>query len=286
MPCWARVPPSFARRFSLREDLAVPAEPSTQARQRLASALAEFWYGGDGPSHSEIDAVLIHFGLETQGSKREKVREAIMTCESGDLPEVTEHLTTLLRRRALPNADGPMVGRLRSALNAIGLGLDEHYEVTQTLSRGDPILPAFVGIPALREHVGRIERAIRDADWPLLIGSTKELLESTAKVVLMEQGRDIPTRFPALLTSALECLGLHPRQASEDDPALEQPMRRILGGAMQVALGIDEYRNTHGTGHGRGDVTSEVSTAHVRLAVAAGVAVAVWMLDSLEGARR
>lgn len=264
----------------VRETHRVPDGVTDQQRQRVATALTDFWYGGAGPSHSEIDSVLVQFELQgVTGSKRERIRAALMSCGEAMFSELAEQLTTLLRRSELPAADQMMLRRLRSALNDVGLEINELYEVVSL--RSGTHLPELAGVPALREHIGRIERALRDEDRPQLLGSTKELLESTAKVVLTSRGQEPPSRFPALLSAALEELGLHPRQANASEE-LEQSLRKILGGALSIALGIDEYRNSHGTGHGRGDATAFISDADARLAVSTGAALAAWMLDSLD----
>jgi hypothetical protein len=104
--------------------------------------------------------------------------------------------------------------------------------------------------PALREHIERIQRALRDGDDAQLLGSTKELLESTANVVLSRTGKPIPQKYPALITAAFDALHIHPKD-SPSTGTEQGPVRQILSSALRIALGINEFRGTHGTGHGR-----------------------------------
>jgi len=67
------------------------------------------------------------------------------------------------------------------------------------------------------EHLERIRRAADD-DPALAVGSAKELIESTAKVVLIERGLPVNDKddLPALARAAQIALGLHPSEASPD----------------------------------------------------------------------
>lgn len=61
---------------------------------------------------------------------------------------------------------------------------------------------------AIRQQLGRIQRAIID-DPALAVGSAKELIESTAKVVLTEHGLPVDDKadLPALVREAQQALG-------------------------------------------------------------------------------
>ncbi len=69
---------------------------------------------------------------------------------------------------------------------------------------------------AIEEHLDRIRRSM-DSDPALAVGSAKELIESTAKVVLLERGITWDERkddMPALITKAQKALLLHPSTAT------------------------------------------------------------------------
>lgn len=254
--------------------------PSASQRVRLARAFADFWYGGNGPSHGEIADAFAVAGVDPQpGSKRDRVSEAIRTVPGRDLFTLADQLMDLLRVRELPNADTATLKRLRDALHPFGIVLDDGFELRASVQPGLDHLP---DLPALRDHVSRIQRSIRDGDDAQLVGSTKELLETTAKVVLERANQPAPAKFPALLTAAFDALELHPKATPSTGTPLEAPVRKILGGALQIVLGVDELRNTHGTGHGRAGPPVVLRARHARLAAGAGVTVSTLMLDTLD----
>jgi len=58
---------------------------------------------------------------------------------------------------------------------------------------------------AIREHLDRISRTLAEDDPRLAIGSAKELIESTAKLVLRSRGLEVNDRddFPPAMSSAI-----------------------------------------------------------------------------------
>ncbi len=111
-----------------------------------------------------------------------------------------------------------------------------------------------------------MRRAAGDA--ALLMGTAKELLESTARYVLEEL--DVPIRsnadFGELLHFARERLGLLPQQVGESAPAA-RAVREVFDGLWRVAKAVNDLRNLEGTGHGRTrlpGVTPETARAVVR----------------------
>jgi Abortive infection C-terminus/Uncharacterized protein conserved in bacteria (DUF2321) len=135
---------------------------------------------------------------------------------------------------------------------------------------------------AIREQLDRIQRAIPD-DPALAVGSAKELIESTAKVVLIERGKAVDERadIQQLIKGAQEALRLHPSSATPG-PDGSEAVKRILGGVSTIALGVAELRNRgYGTGHG--GVTRRVGLGwrHAHLAVNAAVTWSQLMLDTL-----
>ena len=79
---------------------ASPMSSSVEKRQRarLARALAEYWAGGAGPTHSELSDVLETLGVTVEpDTKRERVSSAIKLVERQDLLPLVEELLELLR---------------------------------------------------------------------------------------------------------------------------------------------------------------------------------------------
>ena len=264
--------------------------PSTEERQRarLARALAGFWAGGAGPTHGEVTDVLDLFGLHCDsGSKRERVSDALKSVNSQDLRPLIDELIGLLRTDSMFSADNEFaasqsdIDQLREALVPFGLSLDNDGSLVSSkgLVADASILPDE---PALREHVGRMQRALSDGDSAQLIGSSKELLETASKLVLARVSEPEPSKFPALINRALELLMLHPKSKPSPREDLTEPVRKILGGVLQVALGVNDLRNEEGTGHGRASASVTLDARHARLAAGAAVVVATLLLDTLE----
>jgi hypothetical protein len=147
----------------------------------------------------------------------------------------------------------------------------------------EKVLSGLTDPGAIREHLARISRAMDSDDAAQAIGSAKELIESTAKVVLHE--RCLPVRdkddLPDLVKQAQLALAVHPSSAAAG-PDGSDAVKKILGGATSVAVGLAELRNRgYGTGHGPGRARVGLSGRHARLAVGGARLWCEFMLDTL-----
>ena len=264
--------------------------PTVEQRQRarLARAIAECWAGGAGPTHVEINGVLEMFRITVEaGSKRDRVTSAVKLAPRQDVIPLVEELLELLRNDGVFNPSNPWAAdeatreRLAQSLSPYGITL---------LSDGRPqtdlgsLLDAST-LPdeaAVRDHIPRLRLALSQGDSALLLGSSKELLESAAKIVLGRVGLTPPTKYPALVAQALEVLMLHPRSAPAQREDLMNPVRKILGGVLQIAIEINDLRGERGTGHGRADAPVRLRYRHARLAAGAAIVVATLMFDTLD----
>jgi hypothetical protein len=134
----------------------------------------------------------------------------------------------------------------------------------------------------IREQLDRIQRAIAD-DPALAVGSAKELIESTAKVVLAERGLPVSDKsdLPELARQAQQALALHPSSAVAG-PDGTDAVKRILGGVSTIAAGLAELRNRgYGTGHGAAGARVGLRARHAHLAVNAAFTWCQLMLDTL-----
>lgn len=131
---------------------------------------------------------------------------------------------------------------------------------------------------AIQAHVDRLQRAQRDHDLELMIGSAKELVETVAKVVLESSGEVIANNaeLPALLTKAHTALDRLPRQGA----AAEPPLRNIAQGAKTIVSQLPELRNRLGTGHGR-VLRPEIDEEDAMICVDAAVLWSRWALRRL-----
>ena len=137
----------------------------------------------------------------------------------------------------------------------------------------------------IREHLRRIERALAGQGLPQAIGSAKELVESTAKLVLRSRGQEPgESEISKLVRDAQLSLGVH-SFSSRGGADAEQSTKRILGGLSAVAIGLGELRNAgYGTGHGPVETRVGLCSRHAHLAVSAARAWCEFMLDTLQDA--
>lgn len=119
---------------------------------------------------------------------------------------------------------------------------------------------------AVEQALQRLNNAITAADLPLVVGSAKELTESTAKVVLAARGQ-IPAsniEYDPLISAAHAALDRQPGKGL----AADEPVRLAAQQAAKVVRNLRELRNDYGTGHGRAfapEVAEEVALVSVDL---------------------
>ena len=174
------------------------------------------------------------------------------------------------RRVIIADLFDPARKRLENLASNVSPELDEQF----IANLRDPA--------AIRENLKRLQ-GIVETDPPLAIGTAKELVESTAKTVLLQLKREVNDKadVPALVRQAQEALWLAP-QAAGSGPDRTQEVRRILGGLMNITTGIAELRNRgYGTGHGSSGERVGLRPRHARLAVNAAMTWCSLILDTL-----
>ena len=187
-----------------------------------------------------------------------------------------------------PDTDGwdpsEVIARLRRLFARDGYEIDDAGRIS---GGHRPILEShhldnLTDPTAILEHLDRIAQASARNDPSQAIGSAKELVESTAKLVLSQRGEAFSDAndLPQLVRAAEEALHLHPQQAT-GTPDGSGGVRRILGAAISITSGIAELRNAYGTGHGRGGRVPGLGTRHANLAVNGARLWCQFMLDTL-----
>ncbi|RKT86345.1 abortive infection Abi-like protein [Saccharopolyspora antimicrobica] len=223
---------------------------------------------------------------EEQGERRTTARQYL---HSLDLSDPRDCLTLMpvfeLVLEDMMNWDGtpaPQRVRLLERLRRDGFERQPDGTIRPTSAVVLPTLPSSqVDEAVLREHLTRLERGL-EGDPAVVIGSSKELIESVCKLVLQrltieyDENDDVP----ALVKVTLKALKLHPETLAPTAPAGEA-VKRILGSLASMAVGVAELRNKIGTGHGRG-VTLKLSPRHAHLAAGAATTFARLLLETLE----
>lgn len=134
---------------------------------------------------------------------------------------------------------------------------------------------------AVRDHLRRIERGLAD-DPPAAIGSSKELVETTCKLILDDF--DIKYRPRDDLVSLFKQTALALRIRPEDVPGDRrgaQAAQRTLRALVPLVQALAELRNELGLGHGRSG-PSIAPARHARLAFNAATTVVEFLLDTWE----
>ncbi|ASY74357.1 abortive infection family protein [Sinorhizobium fredii] len=118
--------------------------------------------------------------------------------------------------------------------------------------------------------------ARRSTDPEGAITIARTLLETVCKRILDERGITYADTedLPKLYGMAAKALNLAPNQHSEE------PIKAILGGAMNLVNGIGTLRNRLSDSHGRGGKPVKPSPRHASLAVNTAGAVATFLVET------
>jgi hypothetical protein len=167
------------------------------------------------------------------------------------------------------------------AITPVLQDLYQRQDAPPTTSLAPPALDALTDASAIHEHLRRLSGTV-DADPRLAVSVAKDLVESTAKLVLRQRAVPYTGKedLPALVARAQESLGLHAAgvaAVSEEARAL----RLILGSLATLTQGVTELRNKVGVGHGRESVPTWVKPRHARLASGAAATWCNLMLETL-----
>jgi hypothetical protein len=130
-----------------------------------------------------------------------------------------------------------------------------------------------------------LERIRRDltTDPQGAIGAAKQLIEATAKTALRELGIEVDKNaaLPSLISTVHKELRLDAASAPEG-PDGSKAIKKILSGAVNIAVGVAELRNQgFGSGHGQASTPSGLRVRHARLTVNAAVTWCELILDTL-----
>jgi hypothetical protein len=137
------------------------------------------------------------------------------------------------------------------------------------------VAASILEVGELRSHVLRIRETL-DEDPAQAVGSAKELLETVLRTILGEFGDEPAGEIHDLLKRAQKKLRLDPSSA-EGRPGAAT-IKRTLSNLGQVVVGVAEFRNLYGTGHGRSR-GSDLARAEAKLVVNAAITLATFLID-------
>jgi Abortive infection C-terminus len=141
-------------------------------------------------------------------------------------------------------------------------------------------LAAAADVPHLLKQLERIKGAV-DADPWLVIGTAKELVETTCKTILSERGKvvDPAWKLMELCKEARKELRLTADGISDSAKAAET-IKVLLNNLATIVQGLSELRNPYGTGHGHDGRARGLKPRHARLAAGAASTLALFMLET------
>ena len=132
----------------------------------------------------------------------------------------------------------------------------------------------------LSTQIQRMEHSI-ETDPALAIGTAKELVETCCHTILNERGRPVQgtADMPAIVKAALKELQLVPDMTQESKKGAEV-IKRLTSNLASVLLGLAEFRNLYGTGHGKDGKTQTLSPRHAKLAVGSAAALSTFLFET------
>lgn len=261
------------------------------ADARISHAVSKFFFNGAGPSHRTISSVLVSAGLgddykydpEGRGpTKQQRIESAFARSrrQPGSARKLLQGLLGLLANESLLESnENDDYQSLKRALAAHRFFVDEQLKIR----RFGAVDLKTGGRSALDQQLARMRRA--EGDTALLLGTSKEVLESTAKLVL-EQVQGFhreelnKMRFPQVWALSRECLGVMPKQVDVNQPN-HATIRKLYQAIWQVAEQVNELRNEQGTGHGD-TLPIGISEALAKLIVREVCVVSEFMLDAAD----
>lgn len=265
----------------------------------VGAALGAFVAGGVGPRHSVLSRIFGRAGygdaapydpkgLLQQPNKEDRVRDAVAAAVRAPhrSRELIEGLLAEYRvSGCFTNSEDAVeevrrqenVQVLRQAFSRIDWELADDGQLRPA---GVGTVSAVEGRPAIEDQLARLRRASDDP--ALLLGTAKEMLESTAKYVLdvFAVPYSAASDFDQLWFHARDRLGLHPKDV-DVTLAGGQQVREILQASWSIARMTNELRNVEGTGHGR-TLPTGMTPELALLVVREACSVAQMVLSSLD----
>ncbi|MGW5456230.1 abortive infection family protein [Nocardia sp. NPDC003979] len=132
---------------------------------------------------------------------------------------------------------------------------------------------------ALRKELQRMESSL-SSDPSAVIGKSKNLIEATAKAVLVELGQPYTNdNFAKQVKGAMKALGIDPATTI----GYEHELATVVTSLTELTTALRNLRNQAGDAHGYGDdkFPAGLDLRYGRLAARSAIAWAAFMLDTL-----
>ena len=141
------------------------------------------------------------------------------------------------------------------------------------------ILASSLNLNVLKDEIERLADSV-DADPPLVVGTSKELVETICKTVLEDRGVPLQNEdITGLVRATAKELSLLPSDIP-DRAKGAKAIRRILSNLTQITQGVAELRNLYGTGHGPSGRFVGLQPRHARLVMGAAATLGMFLLET------
>lgn len=130
------------------------------------------------------------------------------------------------------------------------------------------------------QQITRMEASVNN-DPGLSIGTSKELVETICKTILIERSVVFSKNadLPELVKLTCKELKLTPDDIPEKSKAVDT-IKRLLSNLATITQGVAELRNHYGTGHGKAAGSKGLQSRHAKLAVGAASTLAVFLTET------
>ncbi len=120
-----------------------------------------------------------------------------------------------------------------------------------------------------------------ETDPSLVIGTAKELIETTCKTILEERGIPITGALdiPTLTKMLLKELSLVP-EGVEDNKRGSDLIKAILRSLGTIGNDLSQLRGLYGTGHGKPAKTQALQSRHAKLAAGAAATLVTFLFET------
>ena len=264
----------------------------------ISAALGAFVSGGHGPTHTQLTRVFNQTGYGSaapynsyspnqQPNKETRVQLTIQAAinDPERSRELIDGLLSEYRTSGFFNTMEDMQDekkRLEKYQSAKQAFMRSGWELTKSgkIFLEGTSLVATEGRPAINKQLDRLRSGSDDP--ALMLGTAKEMLESTAKHVCEAFGAPYHDnmQFDKLWHLARERLSILPEQVNLNQPGAEE-LREILQSSWSIARMTNKLRNAEGTGHGR-TLTTAISPSVAHFVVREACNVVQLVLETLD----
>jgi hypothetical protein len=235
------------------------------------------------------------------GQRRSLVERYYRTIDFTDWQDVRkvlrvyENVLFALEQRAKNASDGrddyaeSMFAKLKRWMERDGFVYSEGRIVPSAQNAMmEGLLRMFSGLDAqtLYQQIDRLKNSI-DEDPALAIGTAKEMIETTCKMIISNAGGEVDESWDTsrLVKETRKLLRLVPEDIPNTAKGAEI-IQKIISSLGQITQGIAELRNLYGTGHGKGGRAKGLGPRHARLIVACSAALCTFFFETYQARQR